>query len=205
MFDWFIWNGSGPRRQIGRRQTPLRPLINGVCRLRALLLAPSQCLCVVNKVLLFKHIRAWQFSFSCEIESPGKITPGCWWCSHACRAIIYSRLLLVYSAGACHDGRSPSPLLKDWKKCGANAACGSQNIPHQSPGWLVQRGHTPKVRGHMHATALHWCTNASLGYSFRHSCGAQRMTGVFFSFTSKVHGHLVHEILLFQLYSSSDI
>lgn len=75
MFDWFICNGSGLRQQIGgvksRRQTPLRPLINGVCRLRALLLAPSQGLCVVNKVLLFKRVPAWQFSFSCEMESPG--------------------------------------------------------------------------------------------------------------------------------------
>lgn len=75
MFDWFICNGSGLRQQIGgvksRRQTPLRPLINGVCRLSALLLAPSQGLCVVNKVLLFKRVPAWQFSFSCEMESPG--------------------------------------------------------------------------------------------------------------------------------------
>lgn len=51
----------------------LPPLINGVYRLKALPLACSQCLCVVNKVLLFKHVQAWQFSFPRCIasESPG--------------------------------------------------------------------------------------------------------------------------------------
>lgn len=39
-------------------------------------MAGSQCLCAVNKVLLFKHIRAWQFSFprhvAARVSLPGR-------------------------------------------------------------------------------------------------------------------------------------
>lgn len=50
-------------RRSEKEKTNLPPLINGAYRLRASALAGSQCLCAVNKVLLFKHIQAWQFSF----------------------------------------------------------------------------------------------------------------------------------------------
>lgn len=160
MFDWFIWKGSGLRQQIGRvksrRQTPLRPLINGVCRLRAWLLAPSQCLCAVNKVLLFKHVRAWQFSFSFEIESPGagngpmmqNLPPGCRWCPDACWAINRWRLLLVFRGHPWRDVSEPPAVSRmkrreeAWRRC---SVWEPEGPTPESRGWLVQRGHALKV------------------------------------------------------------
>lgn len=125
---------QGPGGRVkSRRQTPLRPLINGVCRLRALLLAPSQCLCVVNKVLLFKHVQAWQFSFCFEMESPG---PRRWEPSNdgkspqdvgdvlnASRVINRSRLPPVCSAGGAHEDASTSPPLSHGAKTLEEAWC----------------------------------------------------------------------------------
>lgn len=131
-----------------RRQTPLRPLINGVCRPRALLLAPSQCLCVVNKVVLFKHIRAWRFSFSFEIESPGPgAENGPMMENHPWMSLMFWGLP---GDGPFTVAGVPPPMTgrlraSEEEKTGRSVVPVQHPNTSQSRGWLVQWGHALKV------------------------------------------------------------
>lgn len=109
------------RQSDRRRQTQLTPLVNRVYRLKAVLLASNQCLCVVNKIPPFKkknkpkNIQAWQFSSPRHkaSESPG-LKLGAVQCEKHHRMLVLMPaltvhrlpLMLLFSKGAAHDGLS---------------------------------------------------------------------------------------------------
>lgn len=99
------------------QKTQLTPLINGAYRPKALVLASNQCLCVENKVLLFKHVQVWQYSLPHHVASElAGLELGAVQCEKHHRMLVLMPavwstvhsllLMLLFSKGAAHDGLS---------------------------------------------------------------------------------------------------